>query len=90
MSKKRCGDSKVLGLQLEKRVRDLQHEDVGMTMVVHDEDAFHGPPHSKVFIIILQALETSRYGGVLLGLCLLGARARDGWSRLADEVQSVT
>ena len=61
-----------------------------MAMVVHDEDAFHGPPHSKVFIVILQALETSRYRWVLLGLCLLGARARNGWLTLADEVQGVT
>jgi len=47
-----------LGLQLEKRVCDLQHEDMGMAVIVHDEDAFDRPPHSEIFIIVLQALET--------------------------------
>ena len=46
-------------LQLEKRVRDLQHKDMGMAVIVHYEDAFNGPPHSKIFIVILQTLETS-------------------------------
>jgi len=56
---KRRSYSKMLGLQLEKRVRDLQHEDMGMTVIVHDEDTFNSPPHSKIFIVVLQTLETS-------------------------------
>lgn len=46
-----------MGLQLEKRVRNLQHEDMGVAVVVHDKDALYGPPHPKVFIVVLQALE---------------------------------
>lgn len=30
-----------------------------MAVIVHDEDPFYGPPHSKVFVVILQALEAS-------------------------------
>ena len=56
MSSEKQQNEKVLGSQLEKRVRDLQHEDMGVTMIVHDEDAFYGAPHSKVFIVILQTL----------------------------------
>ena len=59
MRGERCRNGQVLDLQLEKRVRDLQHEDMGVTVVVHDENAFHGPPHSEVFIVVLQALEAS-------------------------------
>ena len=59
MSGKRRRYSGIVGLQLEKRVRDLQHEDVGMAVIVHDKDTFNSPPHSKIFIVVLQTLETS-------------------------------
>ena len=48
-----------------------------MTVIVHDEDSFNGPPHSKIFIVILQTLETSGDRGIFLGLCFLGAGARN-------------
>jgi hypothetical protein len=48
-----------VGLQFEKCVRDLQHEDMWVAVIVYDEYAFYGSPHPKVFVVILQALETS-------------------------------
>ena len=60
-------------LQLEKRVRDLEHEDVGVSMVVHDEDALYGAAHAKVFIVVLKTLKAGRNRGVFLGLGFLGA-----------------
>lgn len=59
--------------QLEEGVGDLQHEDVRVPVVVHDEDALDGAPHAKVLVVVLQALEARGDGGVLLGLGLLGA-----------------
>ena len=61
-----------------------------MTVIVHDEDAFNGPPHSKIFIVVLQTLETSRNRGIFFGLCFLGAGARNGRSRLTDEAKDFT
>lgn len=39
--------------QFEKGIGDLQHENMGMAMIVNDKDSFYGATHSKVFIIIL-------------------------------------
>lgn len=61
-----------------------------MTMIVHDEDSFNRPPHPKIFIVVLQALEASGDRGVFLWLCFFGAGARNGRLRLADEGQSFT
>jgi hypothetical protein len=86
---KRCYNV-IRDLQLEKRVRDLQHEDMGVTVIVHDEDTFDGPPHSEIFIVVLQALEASGNRGVFLRLRFLGAGAGSGRLRSRDEGQSVT
>jgi hypothetical protein len=42
-------------VQFEEGVGDLEHEDVGVPLVVHDEDALGPPSHSKVLIVILEA-----------------------------------
>ena len=36
----------------------MEHEYVWVAVVVHDEDSLYGPAHSKVFIVVLEALET--------------------------------
>lgn len=64
-------------LQLKERVRDLEHEDVGMTMIVHDKDTLYGATHTKVFIIVLKALEARRHRRVFFGLSFLGADNRE-------------
>ena len=61
-----------------------------MTVIVHDEDSLNGPPHSKIFIVVLQALETSGNRGIFLRLCFLGAGARNCRLRLTEEGQSFT
>ena len=42
--------------QFEERVGDLEHEDVWVAVVVHDEDALDGAPHPEVFIVVLEPL----------------------------------
>ncbi len=64
--------------QLEKRVGDLQHEYMRVPVVVDDEDALDGAPHSKVFIVILQPLQARRHRRVLLWLRLLRAEREIG------------
>lgn len=44
---------KVIAGKFEKGIGDLQHENMGMAMIVNDKDSFYGATHSKVFIIIL-------------------------------------
>ena len=53
-----------------------------MTVIVHDENSFNGPSHSKIFIVVLQTLETSGNRGIFLRLCFLGAGARKCWLRV--------
>lgn len=42
-----------LDLQFEESIRNLQHEDMWVTMIMHDEDTLYCPAHTKVFIIVL-------------------------------------
>lgn len=68
----------VLGLeivagQLEECICNLQHEDVGMIVLVADEDALAGSPHAMFHVVLLQALQPSHDGRVLLRLGLLYA-----------------
>ena len=60
-------------VQLEERVGDLQHENVWMSMVVHDQDSLYCATHSKVFIIIFQTLQTRGNRGIFFRLSLLRA-----------------
>lgn len=75
MSAQFCIDLKV-PLQLEEGIGDLKHEDMGMTMVMHDKNALHRPSHSIVFVVVLQTLQTRGHGGIFFWLGLL--RAIDG------------
>lgn len=59
--------------QFEERVGNLEHEDVRVSMVMHDEDPLDGAAHTKVFIVILQPLQTRGDGWVFLRLRFLGA-----------------
>jgi hypothetical protein len=64
--------------QLEKCIGDLQHEDMGVPMVVHDEDALDSPSHAKIFIVVLEALEARRDRGVLFWLGFFRAKCEVG------------
>ena len=46
---------------------------MGMSVIVDDKDPLNCPAHAKVFIVVLQALETCRNGRVLFRLRLLRA-----------------
>lgn len=59
--------------QFEECVRDLEHEDVGVTVVVDYKDALYSPPHSKVFIVVLKPLQSCCHRGVFFWLSLLRA-----------------
>jgi hypothetical protein len=63
----------VVAGELEERVRDLEHEDVRVPVVVDDEDALDGAPHAKVLVVVLQALQARGHGGVFFRLGLFGA-----------------
>lgn len=60
-------------VQLEEGIGDLQHQDVGVVVLVADEDALAGAAHAMLVVVFLQALQAGQDGGVLLGLVLLGA-----------------
>jgi hypothetical protein len=64
------------GVQLKEGVGDLEHENVRVTMIVYDEDAFNCAAHSKILIVILETLKTSRDGWIFLRLCLFGTDSR--------------
>lgn len=61
-----------------------------MAVIMHDKDSFHSPPHPKIFIVVLQALETSGNRRIFFGLRFLGAGAKNGRLRPADEDRSFT
>lgn len=63
-------------IQLEKGVGNLQHEDVGVAVVVDYKDALDRPAHAKVLIVVLEALETRRNRGIFFRLSFF--RTLDG------------
>ncbi len=46
-------------IQFEKGVCDLEHEYVGVAVIVDDEYSLYCATHAKVFIVILEALKAS-------------------------------
>lgn len=63
-------------VQFEERVGNLEHEDVGVPVVVHNEDSFDRSPHTEVLIVVLQTLQACRHRWVFFGLRLLRANER--------------
>ena len=39
-------------LQLEESIRDLQHQDMWVVMLVADQHAFAGPPHAMLLVVL--------------------------------------
>lgn len=70
-------------LQLEERICNLKHEHMGMTMFVHHQHSFHGPPHTEILIIILQSLQPGCNRRIFLRLRFLGGEreSRNGVQR---------
>jgi hypothetical protein len=46
---------------------------MGVAMIMHDENAFYGTSHSKVFMVVLETLETGGDAGVFFWLGLFCA-----------------
>lgn len=65
--------AQVVAGQLEEGVRDLQHQDVRVVVLVADEDALARPAHAVGGEVLLQPLQTRDDRRVLLGLRLLDA-----------------
>lgn len=61
-------------LQLEESVGNLKHQNVGVVVLVADQDALRGPAHTMELIVLLQALQTGKHGRIFLRLSLLGAK----------------
>lgn len=55
-----------------------------MVVLVADEDALAGPPHAMFHVVLLQALQPSHHGRVLLRLGLLYAERIVGQGVDAD------
>jgi len=49
--------SQVVAGELEEGVRDLQHQDVGVVVLVADEDALAGAAHAMGGVVLLETLE---------------------------------
>lgn len=63
-----------MGVQLEKGVCDLQHENVRVVVVVAYENAFASPPHAILNVVLFQTLQAGKDRGVFLGLRLFCAK----------------
>lgn len=61
-------DPRVECVQFEERVSDLEHEDVRVSVVVDDQHALDGSSHAKVFIVVLQPLESRLDRGIFFWL----------------------
>ena len=61
-------------LQLKKRVRNLQHQDVRVVVLVAHQHTLARAAHAMLLVVLLQAAQTRRHGRILLRLVLLGAK----------------
>ena len=58
--------------------RLIQHQNMRVTMVMHDQYAFHRAAHAEVFIVVLQPLKACGDGRILFGLRLFRAEGEVG------------
>lgn len=63
----------VVPRELEERVCDLQHQDMGVVVLVAHQDALTGAAHAMLAEMLFQSLQTGNDGRVLLWLGLLDA-----------------
>jgi hypothetical protein len=57
-------------IQLEEGVCDLQHQYVGVIVLVADEDAFTGSTHAMFLVMFLQSLQTRKHRRIFLWLAI--------------------
>jgi hypothetical protein len=59
--------------QLEEGIRNLEHKDMRVAVIMDDENTLDRPTHTKILIVILEALKTRRDRGIFLRLCFFCA-----------------
>ena len=59
-------------IQLEKGVRNLQHQNMWVIVFVADQDALAGSAHAMFDVVLFQSLQTCKHRGVLFWLVLFG------------------
>jgi len=60
-------------IQLEEGVRDLQHEDMWVVVLVADQDAFASPSHAMLRVVFFQSLQSRKDRRVLFWLAIFGS-----------------
>ena len=60
--------------QFEKRVRNLQHQNVWVIMLMTDEDALTGSAHAMAVVMLFQPLQAREHRWIFFRLVLFGAK----------------
>lgn len=65
----------MIHVQLKERIRNLQHEDVWVVVLMADQNAFARPSHTTCLVVFLQSLQPRQDRGILFGLSIFGAES---------------
>lgn len=76
--------SQVVARELEEGVRNLEHQDVRVVVLMADEDALARAAHAMDIVVLLESLQSRNDRWVLLGLRLLDAERVVGERVQAD------
>ena len=57
-------------VQLEKRVRNLQHQNVRVVVFVADQDTLAGSAHAMFHVVLFQSLQACKHRRILFWLVL--------------------
>jgi hypothetical protein len=71
-------------VQLEKSIRNLQHQHMRVIVLVAHQHALAGAPHAMDNVVLLQSLQAGQHRRVFLGLVFLGAKGVIGQRVEAD------
>ena len=69
------GEMSIIYAQFEECIRNLQHEDVRVVVLVADQDALACPSHTTCLVVFLQSLQSRKDRGILFGLGIFGAES---------------
>lgn len=80
-------------LQLEECIRNLQHQHMGMVVLMTHQNALASPSHTMKAIVLFEALQPCQHRRILFWLRLLGTKGvvrqgiqADGFRLLCGEV----
>ena len=62
-------------IQLKEGIRNLQHQNVGVVVLVADQDALAGSAHAMFHVVLFQSLQTGEHRGVFFRLMLFGTES---------------